>query len=65
MARRAIGSDGTKVERRKKQRFAVAVAIEVSWRGPDGILLTENATARQVNAKRRAAADAELSGGRE
>jgi hypothetical protein len=49
MARRAIGSDGTKVERRKKQRFAVAVPIEVSWRGPDGILVTENATARQVN----------------
>jgi hypothetical protein len=50
MARRGTSPDGTKVERRNAQRFPVTVPIEVSWRGPDGIAIKEQAVARQVNA---------------
>jgi hypothetical protein len=50
MARRGTSSDGTKVERRKAQRFPVTVPIEASWRGPDGKAIKEQAIARQVNA---------------
>jgi ribosome-associated translation inhibitor RaiA len=50
MARRGTSPDGTKVERRKAQRFPVSVPIEVSWRGSDGLALKEQAIARQVNA---------------
>jgi hypothetical protein len=50
MARRGTSSDGTKVERRKAQRFPVTVPIEASWRGPEGIAVKEQAIARQVNA---------------
>jgi ribosome-associated translation inhibitor RaiA len=50
MARRGTSPDGTKVERRKAQRFPVTVPIEVSWRGLDGIAIKEQAIARQVNA---------------
>ena len=50
MARRGTSSDGTKVERRKAQRFPVTVPIEASWRGPDGMAIKEQAIARQVNA---------------
>jgi len=50
MVRRATNSDGTKVERRKGQRFPVTVPLEVSWRGPDNEVIQEEAVARQVNA---------------
>ena len=48
--KRPISADGTNVERRKSNRFPVVVPIEVSWRGPDGIAVKEEAVARQVNA---------------
>src|SRR3954463_2211371 len=50
MARRATNSDGSKLERRRQQRFAVHVPLEVSWRGPDNQVVKQEATARQVNA---------------
>jgi len=50
MARRATNSDGSKVERRRQQRFSVNVPLEVSWRGPDNAVVKQEATARQVNA---------------
>ena len=49
MARRATNSDGSKVERRRTQRFPVTVPLEVSWRGPDNEVVKEEAVARQVN----------------
>ncbi len=49
-SRRATSPDGSKVERRKAQRFPVAVPIEASWRGPEGKAVKEPAVARQVNA---------------
>ena len=48
--KRPLSADGTKLERRKSHRFPVAVPIEVSWRGPDGIAIKQDAVARQVNA---------------
>ena len=45
-----MSADGTKVERRKSRRFPVAVPIEVSWRGTEGIAVKADAVARQVNA---------------
>lgn len=45
-----MAADGKDVERRKSRRFPVLVPMEVSWRGPDGIALKEDAVARQVNA---------------
>src|SRR6201982_993413 len=51
MKKRPMSADGTDVERRKDHRFPVVVPVEVSWRGPDGIALKEDAVARQVNAK--------------
>jgi len=50
MARRGTSPDGSKVERRKTSRFFVSVPVEVSWPGPDGIAVKEQAVARQVNA---------------
>lgn len=50
MARRSTNSDGSKVERRRQQRFAVHVPLEVSWRGPDNEVVKQEAVARQVNA---------------
>jgi hypothetical protein len=50
MARRGTSPDGSKVERRKTSRYFVSVPIEVSWPGPDGIAIKEQAVARQVNA---------------
>jgi hypothetical protein len=50
MVRRATNSDGSKVERRRQQRFAVHVPLEVSWRGSDDEVVKQEATARQVNA---------------
>ncbi len=49
IARRATNSDGSKVERRRAQRFLVHVPLEVSWRGPDNEVVKEEAVARQVN----------------
>jgi hypothetical protein len=49
--KRPMSADGTKVERRKSRRFPVAVPIEVSWRGTEGIAVKVDAVARQVNAK--------------
>jgi hypothetical protein len=49
MARRATNSDGSKVERRREQRFAVHVPLELSWRGPDNEVVKQEATARHVN----------------
>jgi hypothetical protein len=51
MKRRPLSADGTDVERRKTRRFPVVVPVEVSWRGPDGRALKEDAVARQVNDK--------------
>ncbi|HXJ17887.1 MAG TPA: hypothetical protein VNM68_11915 [Candidatus Polarisedimenticolia bacterium] len=48
--KRPMTADGTDAERRKTRRFPVVVPIEVSWRGPDGIAVKEDAVARQVNA---------------
>jgi hypothetical protein len=50
MARRGTSPDGTKVERRKNQRFPVNVPIEASWRDSEGMAIKEQAIARQVNA---------------
>jgi hypothetical protein len=49
--KRAIGPDGSNLERRKSQRFQVPIYIEASWRGPDGKAVKEAATVRQVNAQ--------------
>src|SRR5271165_1843890 len=49
MARRGTSPNGTKIERRKAQRFPVAVPIEVSWRSSDGQVRREQSIARQVN----------------
>jgi hypothetical protein len=49
--KRPMSADGTSVERRKSLRFPVAVPIEVSWCGTDGIAVKADAVARQVNAK--------------
>jgi hypothetical protein len=51
MARRPTAADGTKLERRKETRFPVSVPVEASWKGPDGVLVKEEAVARQVNAR--------------
>ena len=48
--KRPMTADGTDKERRKSRRFPVVVPIEVSWRGPNGIAVKEDALARQVNA---------------
>jgi hypothetical protein len=45
-----MSADGTKVERRKSRRFPVAIPIEVSWRGIEGIAAKADAVARHVNA---------------
>jgi len=50
MARRGTSPDGSKVERRKTQRFPVTVPMEASWRGSDGMAVKEQAIAKQVNA---------------
>jgi len=49
MARRATNSDGSKVERRRDQRFPVTIPLEVSWRGPGNEVVKEDAVARYVN----------------
>ena len=47
--KRPMNSEGREVERRKSRRLPVTVPVEVSWRGPNGLALKEEATARQVN----------------
>jgi hypothetical protein len=49
MARRGTSPDGSKLERRKSNRYLVTVPIEASWRGPDGLAIKQAAVARQVN----------------
>jgi len=49
MKKRPMSADGTDVERRKSRRFPVVVPVEVSWRGPNGRALKEDAVARKVN----------------
>jgi len=49
MKKRPMSADGTDLERRKSRRFPVVVPVEVSWRGPDGLALKEDAVARLVN----------------
>ena len=48
-ARRPTSSDGKKTERRKSQRFHVAIPLEASWCGSDGKAEKADAIARQVN----------------
>jgi hypothetical protein len=50
MKKRPMSAHGKDVERRRTRRFPVVVPVEVSWRGPDGTGLKEDAVARQVNA---------------
>jgi hypothetical protein len=50
MKRRPTAADGTKLERRKQTRFPVSIPLEACWRGADGVLMKEEAVARQVNA---------------
>jgi hypothetical protein len=47
--RRGLSTDGSKVERRKSQRFPVVVPVEASWRCADGRAAKESAIARHVN----------------
>lgn len=49
MKRRPTAADGSKLERRKETRFPVSIPMEVSWKGPDGVPMNEEAVARQVN----------------
>jgi len=51
LQKRPMSADGRRLELRKSRRFPVAVPIEVSWIGEDGIAFKENAVARQVNAR--------------
>src|SRR5215469_10357117 len=48
--KRPMSADGSRVERRKSRRFPVVVPIEVIWQGADGMVVKEDAVARQVNA---------------
>ena len=50
MAKRGTGPDGSKVERRKTNRFPVNVPIEALWRDEQGAPVQEQAIAKQVNA---------------
>jgi hypothetical protein len=51
MKKRPMSADGKDVERRKSRRFPVAVPVEVSWRGSNGMATKEDAVAREVNEK--------------
>ena len=50
MKRRPTAADGSKLERRKETRFPVSIPVEASWKTPEGVLMKEEAVARQVNA---------------
>ncbi len=49
MTRRGTTSSGSKEERRKTNRFLVAVPIEATWRDSDGVPFHQHAIAKQVN----------------
>ena len=49
MKRRPTAADGSKLERRKVTRFPVTIPLGVSWKGADGVPMSEEAVARQVN----------------
>ena len=49
MKRRPTAADGSKLERRKVTRFPVTIPLGVSWKGADGVSMSEEAVARQVN----------------
>ena len=48
-SKRGTSPDGSKVERRKSNRFLVTVPIEARWRDADGVPIEEQALAKQVN----------------
>jgi hypothetical protein len=50
MSGRGTTPDGSKAERRKTNRFLVAVPIDATWRTPDGVPVLVPAIAKQVNA---------------
>lgn len=50
MKRRPTAADGSKLERRKETRFPVSIPMQASWKGADGVQVTEEGVARQVNA---------------
>ncbi|HEY2645395.1 MAG TPA: hypothetical protein VGI34_00390 [Candidatus Acidoferrales bacterium] len=50
LAARGTAADGSKAERRKTQRYPVAVPVEASWRNSDDVPVLVQAVARQVNA---------------
>lgn len=50
MKRRPTAADGSKLERRKETRFPVSIPMQATWKGADGVLMTEEGVARQVNA---------------
>jgi hypothetical protein len=50
MGKRGTGPDGSKVERRKDNRFLVSVPVDAHWRDTDGVNVKEQAVAKQVNA---------------
>lgn len=50
MKRRPTAADGSKLERRKETRFPVSIPMRASWKGADGVQVTEEGVARQVNA---------------
>jgi hypothetical protein len=50
LAARGTSADGSKEERRKTQRYPVAVPVEVSWRNSEDVPVLVQAVARQVNA---------------
>ena len=47
---RGTAADGSKAERRKSQRYPVAVPVEASWRNSEGVPVLVQAVAKQVNA---------------
>jgi len=50
MTGRGTTPDGSKLERRKSNRFLVTVPIEASWRETEGVPVRVQAVAKQVNA---------------
>jgi len=50
MSGRGTTPDGSKAERRKTNRFLVAVPVDAGWRTPDGVPVLVPAIAKQVNA---------------
>jgi len=47
---RGTSADGSKVERRKTQRYSVVVPVEASWCNSENVPVLVQAVARQVNA---------------